>query len=77
MHWTTFQRPASRFWERIWERKHCSEREISGSHGNEYEDYDFWDVVPCTVVETDRRSRDATTLVTDELKGIWKETVEA
>jgi hypothetical protein len=28
--------------------------EISGSHGCEYENV-FWDVAPCSLVETDRR----------------------
>jgi hypothetical protein len=28
--------------------------EISGSHGDEYEDV-FWDVAPCSLLEIDRR----------------------
>jgi hypothetical protein len=33
--------------------------EISGSHGGEYEDDKFWDIMPCSLVEVDRRFGDA------------------
>jgi hypothetical protein len=37
---------------------HSSVGEISGYHGDEYEDV-LWDVAPCSLVEIDRRFRGA------------------
>jgi hypothetical protein len=34
-------------------------RELSGSHGDEYEDGFCWDVAPCSLVKVDRRFRGA------------------
>jgi hypothetical protein len=53
------QSASSCFWNGFSDIKKIFLGEISGSHGDKYEDDVFWDVTPCSLVEVYRYFRSA------------------